>query len=79
MNDPYEMRIYLNGSPGYFSYYVEGKTRAMMHFTEITRSGYRRYDKESKRFVWYSPNRLHEINVIGPDLDSSYGDKFIRT
>ena len=75
----YEIRVYLFDTPGYFTYKVEGKTRAMIHLGEIKRTGYRRHDVESDRFVWYSPQRISEVQVIGPDLESNYPDKFIRT
>lgn len=75
----YRIRVFLEGMPGYFTYTVEGKTRAMVHMAEIQRSGYRRYDEESERFTWYSPRRIWEINVIGPGLESDYPDEFKRT
>ena len=75
----YEIRIYIEGMPGYFTYSVNSKIRAMMHFGEIARGGYRRYDSENDRFVWYSPKRIWEINIIGSDLGSNYPDTFKRT
>lgn len=75
----YEIRIYLRGAPGYFSYAVEHRDQAMMHLAEITRGGYRRYDPGRGRFTWYAPERLWEINVIGSGLESDYPDAFHRT
>lgn len=75
----YSIRVYLFDMPGYFQYTVKGKVRAMIHLGEIKRTGYRRYDKESDRFVWYSSQRISEIQVIGPGLESDYPDEFHRT
>ena len=36
-------------------------------------------DPEGKRFVWYSPNSIHEVNIYGEGFESNYPDKFKRT
>lgn len=75
----YEIRIYIKGQPGFFSYEVEDLTQAMIHYGEIVSGGYRRHEPNRSRLTWYPPSRIHEVNVIGHGLDTNYPDQFKRT
>jgi len=77
-NRKYEIRVYIRGQPGFYKYNVTGRTRAMVHFGEITTGGYRRVNEQG-RFDWFSPSRINEVNIIGEDLGTSYPDEFVRT
>jgi hypothetical protein len=74
----YEIRVYLRGAAGFFTYKLVGLERAMEHFRAITDKGYRRVDEQG-RLVHYMPSILEQVQVIGDGLSTHYPDTFQRT
>lgn len=74
----YEIRVFIAGQPGYFTYEVSTLDQAMDHFGKIVATGYRR-PNDRGQLVWYAPSRIEEVRVIGEGLESAYADSFKRT
>jgi hypothetical protein len=72
----YQIKAYPSGHAGYFTYTVDSKEQACAHAATIMREGvYRRINESNEMEFW----PIYKVKVTGPDLDTEYPDKFVRT
>lgn len=70
------IRVYVRDHGGYFEYVVNDKDDAVHHAVTIMKDGvYRRVTKKGVFEVW----AVYKVKVVGPDLDTKYPDRFVRT
>lgn len=75
----YELKIFIAGMPGYFTYEVgDNKEQALDHLTNIVRDGYRRIDERSQ-IVQYMPRMIDKVILAGPGIETEYPDKLVTT
>ena len=72
----YQVKVYVRGHAGYFTYGVDSKDQACHHAAIIMAEGvYRRVNDANEMEFW----PVYKTKVCGPSLDTEYPDQFVRT
>lgn len=79
MKNPYVLKIFIGGMPGYYQYTVGAdKDQALEHFANIVRDGYRRVN-ERGQLVHHMPRTIDKVVLTGPRLSTKYPDSIVNT
>lgn len=72
----YQIKVYVDGQAGYFTYEVGSKEKACSHAMAIMKDRtYRRVNDSNEMDFW----PVYRVKVTGPGLDTEYPDEFVRT